>query len=99
MGSRARNSTGRKARSLARKGKRSPTPPKPAPKGGDSNEPGEALSKLSTAIALVETISFAMQIHEDEPDFGSIAASLEVAVCKLGMAYSEIDLALMRATP
>ena len=72
---------------------------KPVRGGAARKEPAEALSELSTAIALVETISFAMQTHEDEPDLGSIAASLEVAVYKLGAAYSEIDLALMRAMP
>ena len=65
----------------------------------DSQEPGEVLRKLSMAIALVETVYIAMRTREDEPDVGSIAASLEVACSQLVCAYSEIDLALMRATP
>jgi hypothetical protein len=46
----------------------------------------------------VETVALAMQTHEDEPDFGSIAVSLEVAHCRLVSAYDDMDLALMRAT-
>lgn len=93
MGSRPRNSS--------RASKRTPRPIKSAKAAerAGSREPGEALSRLSTAIALMETVSFAMRTHEDEPDVGSIAASLEVACCHLVRAYSDIDLALMRATP
>jgi hypothetical protein len=65
----------------------------------ESQEAGELLRKLSMAIALVETVSFAMQTREDEPDLGSIATSLELACCQLVQAYGEIDLALMKATP
>jgi hypothetical protein len=39
-----------------------------------------------------------MRTHEHEPDFGAIAASLEVACCQLSRAHGEIDLALMRTT-
>jgi hypothetical protein len=60
----------------------------------DGEELAEALSKV--ALALVETVSLAMRVHEHEPDLGSIAASPEVARCQLGRAHSEIDLALMR---
>ena len=58
MGSRAHNSTGRKATSLARKGKRSRPAriAKSAVGRAEGKEPGEALSRLSTAIALVETV-------------------------------------------
>jgi len=65
----------------------------------DTDARAEALSKLSTAIALVETIALAMQSHEDEPDFGAIAASMKVACCQLERAHSDIDLAFMRAAP
>lgn len=61
-------------------------------------EYGEALLKLSNAIALAETVSLAMQTHEDQPDFGSIAVASEMAIRQLRFAYREIDMAFMRVT-
>jgi hypothetical protein len=91
MGSRPRNSN-----RAAKRMPRSVGIAKATADRAGNRGPGEALSKLSTAIALVETVSFAMRTHGDEPDVGSIAASLEVACCQLVRAYSDIDLALMR---
>ncbi len=56
----------------------------------------EALLKLSNAIAMAETVSLAMQTHEDQPDFGSIAVASEMSVRQLRFAYHEIDMAFMR---
>jgi hypothetical protein len=79
---------GTKQNKFTRAPKRTPHPipnTKAVVEEAESQEAGELLGKLSTAIALVETVSFAMQTCEDEPDLGSIATSLELACCKAGI--------------
>src|SRR4051812_11703426 len=93
VGRRRARVDGNRPQSSGRKATK-PRPSSPARADADGKEPTEALSQLSTAIALVEMISLAMRTHEDEPHLGSIAESLEVACCQLVRAYSEIDLAL-----
>lgn len=88
MGTKTRKNTGTTKRRASRTTRHATRP----------EAQGEALGKLSVAIALVETAALAMRTHEDEPDFGAIAASLTVAVHKLGTAYGEIDLVLMGAS-
>jgi hypothetical protein len=64
-----------------------------------NEQPEKALMKFSTAIALVETISLAMRTHEDLPEFGPIAAAVEVACRKLHKAYEAVDRAFMGVRP
>ena len=54
----------------------------------------DPLERLSTAIALVETIATAMKTREDDPDLGSICACLGIACCQLRRAHGAVDLAL-----
>jgi hypothetical protein len=68
---RRRSSIGATARALTRDhpGRKAgkPRPTSAERVRSDGEEPAKALSKLSTAIALVETISLAMRVNEHEP--------------------------------
>ena len=78
----------------ARKGRARPTrqEPDPVPK------PSELLETLSARLALVETASIALRKFEEEPEIGSICASLEHAALMLGRAHADVELCLRKRT-
>jgi len=51
----------------------------------------ELLESLSSRLALVETVSLALQTLEDRPEVGSISAALELAVAMLARVHEDVD--------
>jgi hypothetical protein len=99
MGSRARHSSGRKAASLARKGKRSParrkTPESP------SLDFHTILGRFSDALAIVATAASALDAAQDRTavevlaDPGDLIFCLLRGVRELRRVYNELDVAIM----
>jgi hypothetical protein len=59
-------------------------------------ESGELLEHLSAQLALVETVSIALQKFEEQPEIGAICASLEHAVSMLASAHEHVEHYLQR---
>ena len=59
-------------------------------------KPSELLETLSARLALVETASIALRKFEEEPEIGSICASLEHAALVLGRAHADVELCLRK---
>ena len=59
------------------------------------NEPianvGQLALRLSYALALVETVGFALKEFEEQPGLGSICMALDQAISVIGSAHSEAE--------
>lgn len=66
--------------------------------GDPDPQEGDLLEKLSARLALVETASIALRKFEEEPEIGSICASLEHAIQMLAKAHEDVDLYLKEST-
>lgn len=62
---------------------------------GSRNEPiatvGQLALRLSSALALVETVGFALKEFEEQPGVGSICMALDQAISTVGSAHSEVE--------
>ncbi len=78
---------------------RQPTRRPRARQDGDLNpQRGDLLENLSARLALVETASIALRKFEEDPEIGSICASLEHAIRMLAKAHEAVDLHLREST-
>jgi hypothetical protein len=61
----------------------------------DGNEPaadaGLLAMRLSSALALVETVGFALKEFEEQPGLGSICMALDQAISAVGSAHAEVE--------
>ena len=99
MGSRARNSTGRKATSAARKGKRSAVPRKPSESSSPDFE--AILGRLSDALAIIATATSAMEAGQALTAVTDAAEPADKIFClgrgvgDLRRVYNELDVAIL----
>jgi hypothetical protein len=47
--------------------------------------------RLSSALALVETVGFALKEFEEQPGLGSICMALDQAISAVGSAHAEVE--------
>ena len=97
--SRPRHSTGRKAgsRSVHKTRSSQSTQRETDAVAAQWAEDRDPLARLSSAIALVETVEAATRAYEAEPGLGSICVSLQLACRQLASAHSAVDHALQGA--
>jgi hypothetical protein len=59
------------------------------------NEPirtvGQLALRLSSALALVETVGFALKEFEEQPGVGSICMALDQAIRMVGTAHADVE--------
>ena len=47
--------------------------------------------RLSSALALVETVGFALKEFEEQPGLGSICMALDLAISAIGNAHADVE--------
>jgi hypothetical protein len=59
----------------------------------------ELIFRLSSALALIETVSVALREFEDQPTLGAICMALNLTIVVVGRAHTDVEQYLERKYP